>query len=114
MNIDHVHFYVDNAAIWRDWFVQILGFQALPPGPEAAHTHTEVVRRGAVCFWLSSARQSDSPVAAYLQRHPPGVVDVAFRVRDLGGESAHSKNRPGRSSYPGHADRGTSGLSGLG
>ncbi|KRH98026.1 hypothetical protein ASL19_13840 [Cylindrospermopsis sp. CR12] len=30
MQIDHVHFYVENAHRWRDWFVNNLGFQQVP------------------------------------------------------------------------------------
>jgi 4-hydroxyphenylpyruvate dioxygenase len=100
MNIDHIHFFVEDARFWRDWFVQVLGFQPVsfqpvsfqPVSSSAAlcelpargrHTHREIVRSGAVTFWLSSALTQASPVAHYLKQHPPGVVDVAFQVEDL-------------------------------
>jgi 4-hydroxyphenylpyruvate dioxygenase len=82
MNIDHVHFYVEDARFWRDWFVRVLGFQAVY-GSADRHTQREVVKSGAVTFWLSSALTQESPVAHYLQQHPPGIVDVAFQVADL-------------------------------
>jgi 4-hydroxyphenylpyruvate dioxygenase len=82
MNIDHIHFYVEDARFWRDWFVQVLGFQAIDRSANR-HTQRQVVRSGAVTFWLSSALTQESPVAHYLQQHPPGIVDVAFQVEDL-------------------------------
>lgn len=88
MKIDRVHFYVENASLWREWFVGQLGFQALE-GNTSSHTRTEVVKSGSVCFVLSSPVTSASPVAEYLRLHPPGVADVAFLVDDI--ESAISK-----------------------
>ncbi|MBW4516413.1 MAG: 4-hydroxyphenylpyruvate dioxygenase [Timaviella obliquedivisa GSE-PSE-MK23-08B] len=86
MNIDHVHFYVEDAPFWRDWFIQVLGFQSASSqfsSQTDRHTQTEVVSSGAVSFWLSSALTAQSPVATYLQCHPPGIVDVAFQVKDM-------------------------------
>ncbi len=81
MNIDHVHFYVEDAPFWRNWFIQVLGFQPVSSRADR-HTQREIVKSGAVNFWLSSALNEKSPVANYLQKHPPGVVDVAFQVKD--------------------------------
>jgi 4-hydroxyphenylpyruvate dioxygenase len=82
MNIDHIHFFVEDARFWRDWFVQILGFQAVSSSADC-HTHREIVKSGAVTFLLSSALTQESSVAHYLEQHPPGVVDVAFQVKDV-------------------------------
>ncbi|MCL1473256.1 4-hydroxyphenylpyruvate dioxygenase [Argonema antarcticum A004/B2] len=82
MQIDHVHFYVENAQKWRDWFVLQLGFQRAA-GDASNHTSTEVVKSGPVYFVISSPLTSASPVADYLRRHPPGVADVAFLVEDV-------------------------------
>lgn len=82
MKIDHVHFYVEDATASRHWFEQTLGFQAV--GAIANdHTLTEVVRHGSIDFVLSSPLHFASPVAQFLQHHPPGVADVAFLVQDL-------------------------------
>jgi 4-hydroxyphenylpyruvate dioxygenase len=81
MNIDHVHFYVEDAPFWRDWFIQVLGFQPVSSQADR-HTQREVVKSGTVIFWLSSALNGQSPVAQYLQQHPPGIIDVAFQVKD--------------------------------
>jgi len=83
MEIDHIHFYVEDAQIWRDWFVQQLGFQSYGGIIWQDHTQTEVVKSGAVCFFVSSALSEKSLVAEYLRSHPPGVADVAFRVTNL-------------------------------
>lgn len=82
MHIDHVHFYVEDARAWRDWFIHILGCQSLAAGT-SSHTHTEIVGMGGICFALSAALTDNSPVAQYLRLHPPGIVDLAFRVTEL-------------------------------
>jgi 4-hydroxyphenylpyruvate dioxygenase len=82
MKIDRIHFYVQDATASRDWFVRIMGFQEVAQ-MSCNHTRSYVVKSQAVYFALSSALTSASPVAEYLRLHPPGVVDVAFRVSDV-------------------------------
>lgn len=82
MNISHVCFYVDDAPTWRNWFVQTMNFTAIAHH-QTPDTAIEVVQNGAVIFLLMSALTPYSPVAQYLQQHPPGVVDVAFQVSSL-------------------------------
>ena len=84
MQIDHVHFYVEDARKWRNWFVQVMGFGAIASG-SSRYTRTEVVSSGCppVTFVLSSPLAPSSPVAQFLQQHPPGVADIAFRVDAL-------------------------------
>ncbi|NJN85043.1 MAG: 4-hydroxyphenylpyruvate dioxygenase [Leptolyngbyaceae cyanobacterium SL_7_1] len=82
MNVNHVCFYVDNAATWRDWFVHTMSFAAIAQY-QTPDTAIEVVQNGGVIFLLASPLTSHSPVAHYLQAHPPGVADVAFQVRSL-------------------------------
>ena len=101
MKIDYIHFYLDNAIAWRDWFVNSLNFYSVndPLIPQIQldyifHTHTEVVRSGSVCFVLSSPVSRESPVARFLQKHPPGVVDVAFSVENL--EAAIARAQAGK------------------
>lgn len=91
LRIDHVHFYVEDARKWRDWFVYCLGFQVVTDDIWASlfhhqrswHTCTEVVKSGSVYFLLSSAILPTSPVAEFLRQHPPGVADIAFVVEDV-------------------------------
>ncbi len=82
MEIDRIHFYLQNAAAWRDWFVNRMGFR---PAKAIAtdDTRTEAIYNGGICFMLSEYLNGGSPVAEYLKFHPPGVADVGFRVRDL-------------------------------
>lgn len=97
LQIDHVHFYVEDAQTWRDWFVKYLGFQAVnntffpPLGNEKDdfHTQTQVVKNDNVYFLLSSPLLSTSPVAKFLYYQPSGVADVAFEVTNV--ESATAK-----------------------
>lgn len=82
MEIDHIHFYVKDATAQRDWFVDCLGFEAIASFTHT-DTHTELIQSGLVRFALSSPLSVASPVAQYLDRHPPGVADIAFAVEDL-------------------------------
>jgi 4-hydroxyphenylpyruvate dioxygenase len=82
MEIDHIHFYVKDATTQRDWFVDCLGFETVASFTHT-DTHTELIQSGLVRFALSSPLSVASPVAEYLDRHPPGVADIAFAVQDL-------------------------------
>lgn len=82
MKIDRVHFYTRNAARTRDWFIHNVGFRAMGNCINR-HTHTELIALNSVSFVISSPLSSASPVAQYLASHPSGVVDVAFKVKDL-------------------------------
>ena len=82
MKIDHVHFYTRNAARTRDWFIHNVGFKAIG-NCITQHTRTEVIALNSAFLVLSSPLNSTSPVARYLKSHPSGVVDIAFRVKDI-------------------------------
>jgi 4-hydroxyphenylpyruvate dioxygenase len=82
MKIDCIHFYVEDATYWRNWFVRSLSFQEIARGCDR-HTQIAVVRSGAVVFVLASPRTAQSPVAAFLQHHPPGVADVTLATPQL-------------------------------
>lgn len=89
MFVDHIHFYVESAKKWRDWFVRVMDFQAIASLVNL-HTHTEIVSNGIqkdktkqIIFLLSSPLNSLSPVAEFLSKYPEGVADVAFQVKDL-------------------------------
>lgn len=90
MDIDHVHFYVEDAERSRNWFVQI-GFQALAGG-NCEFAHIEVVNSGPIYFVLSSPLTNSGPVAEYLRVHPPGVADLAFRVTNVKAAIAQALN----------------------
>ncbi|MDJ0696235.1 4-hydroxyphenylpyruvate dioxygenase [Mastigocoleus sp. MO_188.B34] len=100
MKVDYIHFYLDDARVWRDWFINSLNFDSansflvpLIQSEHNSHAHTEVVRSGSVCFVLSSPVSDRSPVAKFLQKHPSGVADVAFNVNNV--EEAITKAKTG-------------------
>ncbi len=82
MEIDRIHFYLEDAASWRDWFIERMGFQRLN-ATTTDDTHAEIIVNGGACFLLWESLNARSPVAKYLKFHPPGVADVGFRVQDL-------------------------------
>lgn len=82
MKIDHIHFYVEDARAWRDWFVNQMNFQAVAT-KTSSDTYTEVIKSGPVYFALSSPLTPLSPVAHFLSQHPPGVADVALAVENV-------------------------------
>ncbi len=82
MKIDHVHFYSGNAARTRDWFIHNVGFKAIG-NCISQDTHTELIALDSALFVISAPLNSASPVAQYLNFHPSGVVDIAFRVNNL-------------------------------
>ena len=82
MEIDRIHFYVKDGAERSEWFRQRMGFQ--PIGSiKSDSARTEIFLGGSVYWLVSSPLTSSSPVASYLESHPDGIADVAFRVRDL-------------------------------
>ena len=90
MKIDRVHFYVKDAIQTKDWFVKNIGFQPIY-SDNKGHTQTEAIAYNSVRFLISSPLNSASPVADYLNFHPPGIVDIAFRVEDINSIVATAK-----------------------
>jgi 4-hydroxyphenylpyruvate dioxygenase len=82
MNINHIHFYVEDAIKTRDWLIGKMGFQFLGENIEA-DTLTKLLSNGDILFLVSAALTPNSPVYDYLKIHPPGVIDIAFIVPDL-------------------------------
>ncbi len=86
IEIDHIHLYVKDAVYWKQWFINVMGFYSIYGGSDE-HTNTEIVKTGSqknpIVFVISSPLSCQSPVAKYLEVHPPGVADVALRVNNL-------------------------------
>ena len=101
MYFHHLHFYVQDTNIWKEWFSQKLSFSLSLENPFLAssksleHRSTcsyQVLRQGNIEIRLSSpvqtspvqtsnverARQQSCLVERYLQQHPPGLVDIAL------------------------------------
>jgi 4-hydroxyphenylpyruvate dioxygenase len=82
MDIDHVHFYVEDAQAWGNWLRHTLNFDVVGQR-QTPDTHTEFLQHGSVRLRVSSPLAASSPVSQFLQQHPAGVADVGFRVQDL-------------------------------
>jgi len=93
MKIDHIHFFVENAISKRNWFIQYLGWKSVRQ-VTFPDRDLEILCYRDTYFVLSSPRTSDSPVAEYLRNHPPGVVDVAFAIKDISVVLNHFESIP--------------------
>ncbi|MBW4464138.1 MAG: 4-hydroxyphenylpyruvate dioxygenase [Pegethrix bostrychoides GSE-TBD4-15B] len=89
MQIDHIHFYAEDAQRWQTWFTQKWGLQTvqqvdcLADSPAAPATPSAVVEAGAVRLKFSAPSSENCPVSRYLDQHPAGVADLAFCVTSL-------------------------------
>lgn len=79
MEIDYIHFYVESAEALRNWLIEKMGLRCLADRSNP-HTTTYLVGNDYFTFWISAPLAAESPVASYLQAHPAGVKDVAFRA----------------------------------
>jgi 4-hydroxyphenylpyruvate dioxygenase len=82
MEIAYIHFYVEDIGRSRNWFIETMGFSFLGQIINA-HTITEMVGINGILFLLSAPLTETSSVAAYLKKHPPGVADIAFQIKDF-------------------------------
>lgn len=82
MEIAYVHFYTRDARRTSNWFIRNLGFQAIAKSTNDL-THTEVIGNNTVLLLVSSPLNFRSSVYRYLEAHPPGVADLAFKVTNL-------------------------------
>ncbi len=82
MDFDHIRFYAHDAKQCRCWFTNVLGFQYLGNATTSNQQIEVVFSEAIVCIIVSPLNQA-GPAAQYLQHHPPGVVDLAFRVSDV-------------------------------
>jgi 4-hydroxyphenylpyruvate dioxygenase len=74
MHFHHLHFYVEDAAFWRDWFIRKLAFQ---PASNLCDPTAAVLVQGHIEIRLSDPSQLPQ-VGQYLKHHPPGIADVSF------------------------------------
>jgi len=83
--LDHVAIAVDSIAAARPLFEQLCGAPGAPTA-EVPSLGVNVAFVGPV--ELIEPRGPDSPVAAFLARHGPGIHHLAYRVADLDAELA--------------------------
>ncbi|NJL45709.1 MAG: 4-hydroxyphenylpyruvate dioxygenase [Leptolyngbyaceae cyanobacterium SM2_3_12] len=82
MEFNHLNFYVDRVETWHNWFVKTWGgvskgLHRDAPSPQG------LVCLGGVPLLFSSPGATQNGVGFYLEQHPPGIGDVAFRVSQL-------------------------------
>ena len=82
MKIDYVCFSVKDAIATRDWFIQNLGFRSVGSGTSDDQA-IEIVNAGSIYFVFCAAHNEGGAVATFLQRHPPGVSELAFCVPSI-------------------------------
>jgi 4-hydroxyphenylpyruvate dioxygenase len=81
IGFDHVHFYLEDVSYWRRWFETCLDFQAIATVIDS-DVHTEILQHGSIQIRLSASLHPSSPVAKFLENHPPGIAEVAFTVNE--------------------------------
>ena len=82
MEIDHIHFYVDDAFPSQQRLVHEMGWTALLQ-TVLPDRRLEIFAYLGCYFLFSSPHSSSGPVADYLQAHSSGVVDIAFRITNV-------------------------------
>ena len=106
---DHIHWWVGNARMFADWWVDRFGFtriayRGLETGSRDVVTH--VISNGRVVFAVSSQLNPVATMCAgdemgrHLAMHGDGVKDVAFRVTDCARVYASLVGRGGVSVSP--------------
>lgn len=82
MQLESIHFYLNQNSRWHETFIHQMGF--IPRSNETTpDTFTQWVQSGEIRFALSTPLSARSPVARYLKDHPSGVADLRFRVNNL-------------------------------
>jgi 4-hydroxyphenylpyruvate dioxygenase len=81
IGFDHVHFYLEDVSYWHRWFEACLDFQAIATVVDH-DVHTEILQHGSIQIRRSAALHPSSPVAKFLEDHPPGIAEVAFTVNE--------------------------------
>jgi len=99
---DHIHWYVGNAKVSADYYIQAFGFErvafrGLETGFRSSASH--VVRRNDVTFVFTSPYSASAKgefgdiIGDHLLSHGDGVKDVAFKVDDCRAAFAEAVSR---------------------
>jgi 4-hydroxyphenylpyruvate dioxygenase len=83
MEIDHLHFYVEDADQWQHWLHQCLGFSTAESCVFPLAGANAVLKGAQITLAISAPAPHRPGVKAFLRRYAEGVADVAFRVRHL-------------------------------
>ncbi|PZV13640.1 MAG: 4-hydroxyphenylpyruvate dioxygenase [Leptolyngbya sp.] len=109
MNVDHVCFCVEDAKALSNWFVNHLKFQAIASGIWQ-DTVIEVLNSGSIYFLLCSPLTHDSAAAQFLDKHPPGVSNIAFRVPKIESAIAQAASQDVQLLQPLHTEQQSAGV----
>lgn len=84
LSVDHVEFYVADAARSAGDLVGRFGFTvcAVSGNPDRDH-YSVGLRQNAIDVVLTQADQEDHPAATFVQRHGDGVANIALRTDDV-------------------------------
>jgi len=82
MEFNHLQLYVPELATWHDRFMHSWGGWVANLYPTASRNGV-LIYLGQVPLLITAPQSADEAAAIYLQQHPAGIGDVAFRVKDL-------------------------------
>ncbi|MGK7932418.1 MAG: 4-hydroxyphenylpyruvate dioxygenase [Microcystaceae cyanobacterium] len=82
MKINHIHFYVEDITMLRNWLKNQIGMIELRRWVKQ-NTVTSLMGINEVLFFISAPLDSASSVADYLKKHPSGVADIGFKVKNI-------------------------------
>lgn len=82
MQVDFVRFVVRDAIALAHQFTTVWGFRAIAT-PVGAPAGSRAVANGSIRLVFSAPQHPTDAATQHLRRHPPGVVDLAWRVPDL-------------------------------
>jgi 4-hydroxyphenylpyruvate dioxygenase len=93
MQFNHLHFFVDDTAVWHNKFVHEWGADSIaepqgkvtqqPSRSSPEQQKPRVICLGQVPLVLSAPQVEGDAIDRYLHHHPPGIGDVAFWVKHL-------------------------------
>lgn len=100
LRIDHVEFFVGDAAASATELVRRYGFEIFgvsgAPDPGSEH-YSLAVRQGRITLVLTQGVSDQHPASAYVQSHGDGVANIALRTRDAAAVHAGAIARGARS-----------------
>jgi methylmalonyl-CoA/ethylmalonyl-CoA epimerase len=94
--IDHVGVAVTDLDLAKAWYLERLGFRCVHEEVNAEQGVREAmlaVGDSGSYVQLLAPMSEESAITRFLDRHGPGVQQVAYRVRDLDGLCAELRNR---------------------
>ncbi|MEU2614639.1 4-hydroxyphenylpyruvate dioxygenase [Micromonospora sp. NPDC007271] len=96
LTVDHVEFYVADAATSACDLVLRYGFTAVGARDVPGDHRSVLLRQGPSVFVLTEGRDDDHPATLYVQRHGDGVGNIAMRTPDAVGALRAAVARGGR------------------